>query len=98
MASVSPVVLIGLARLKRNTDWQRLENWNWREKLWFLSHGVSAEIQVTEPAAMVPVKLRLPPGWRRWRGFGGPLKDSLGGGNEGAAAGLGPRNLLSPGS
>ncbi len=60
MASVSPVVLIGLARLKRNADWQRLENWNWREKLSFLSHGVTTEIQVTEPAAMVPVKLRLP--------------------------------------
>jgi hypothetical protein len=94
MASASSVVLIGLARLKRNADWQRLENWNWREKLSFLSHGVPAEIQVTEPAAMVAVKLRLPPGWRSCKVSGDGPQYSLVVGNEVAPPGLDRLNLL----
>ena len=64
MLEESSVVLIGLAKLKRNSEWQSLEKWNWRERLCFHNNGVEGAIQVTEPAAMVPIKLRLPPGWR----------------------------------
>ena len=94
MASVSPVVLIGLARLKRNADWQKLENWNWREKLGFVSYGVAVEIRVTEPAGLVPVKLRLPPGWRAAKASGSGLRYSLVVGNEVAPPGLDRLNLL----
>ncbi len=64
MVEESSVVLIGLAKLKRNSEWQDLGNWAWRERLCFVNNGVDGAVQVTEPAAMVPIKLRLPPGWR----------------------------------
>lgn len=63
MSLSSSVVPFGLARLKRSSNWQNLGNWNWRERIAFVSHGVKTTIQVTEPAALVPIKLRLPPGW-----------------------------------
>jgi hypothetical protein len=69
MAEESSVVLIGLAKLRRNSGWQNLQNWTWRERFCFADHGVDGAIQVTEPAALVPIKMRLPPGWR-------PVKDS----------------------
>jgi hypothetical protein len=94
MASVSPVVLIGLARLKRNADWQKLENWNWRDKLTFDSYGAAVEIRVTEPAALVPIKLRLPPGWRPAKAGGKGPRYSLVVGNEVAPPGLDRLNLL----
>ncbi len=94
MASVSPVVLIGLAKLKRNADWQKLENWNWRGKLSLVSYGVSVEIRVTEPAALIPVKLRLPPGWRAAKANGRGPRYSLVVGNQVAPSGLDRLNLL----
>ena len=33
MAEQSSVVLIGLAKLKRNSDWHYPKCWNWRERL-----------------------------------------------------------------
>lgn len=98
MAEESSVALIGLAKLRRNSDWQNLQNWTWRERFCFADHGVDGAIQATEPAVLVPVKLRLPPGWR-------PVKDSASGlvyslvvGNEVAPPrlppGLGRLNLL----
>jgi hypothetical protein len=62
MVESSPVALFGLARLRRNSDWQKLNNWDWRARIVFVSHGVQTAIQVTEPAALVPVRLRLPSG------------------------------------
>jgi hypothetical protein len=88
------VVLIGLAKLKRNADWQKLENWNWRGKLSLVSYGVSVEIRVTEPAALVPVRLRLPPGWRPAKASGSGPRYSLVVGNQVAPSGLDRLNLL----
>src|SRR5271170_4115760 len=95
MAEESSVVLIGLAKLKRNSEWQNLENWNWRERLCFVNNGVDGAVQVTEPAAMVPIKLRLPPGWRVIKGCErGSLEYSLVVGNDLAPPRVGRLNLL----
>ncbi|HEV3115299.1 MAG TPA: hypothetical protein VGY99_32860 [Candidatus Binataceae bacterium] len=94
MTVSSSVVLIGLARLRRNSDWQNLDNWNWRERIDFVSHGVLSAIQVTEPAASVPIKLRLPPGWREIKESGAEPGYSLVVGNQVAPPGLDRLHLL----
>ena len=94
MTVSSSVVLIGLAKLRRNSDWQNLGNWNWLAQLSFVSHGVQSAIQVTEPAALVPIKLRLPPGWRETKGLGAEPGYSLVVGNQVAPPGLDRLHLL----
>jgi hypothetical protein len=94
MGLPSSVVPLALARLKRSSDWQNLGNWNWRERLAFVSHGVKTTLQVTEPAALLPIKLRLPPGWREAKDSGGQPEYSLVVGNEQAPAGLDRLHLL----
>jgi hypothetical protein len=94
MTVSSSVALIGLARLRRNSDWQNLDNWNWRERISFISHGVQTTIQVTEPAALVPIKLRLPPGWREIKERGMEPGYSLVVGNRVAPSGLDRLHLL----
>lgn len=90
----SPVVPLGLARLKRNSNWQNLGNWIWRERIAFVSHGVRTALQVTEPAALLPIKLRLPPGWRETKDSGAQPEYSLVVGNEIAPPGLDRLHLL----
>jgi hypothetical protein len=95
MAEQSSVVLIGLAKLKRNSDWHYPKCWNWRQRLCFVNNGVQAAIQVTEPAAMLPVKLRLPPGWRAIEACDRrSLNYSLVVGNEPGPPGIERLNLL----
>jgi hypothetical protein len=94
MASGSAVALIGLARLKRNSAWQNPDNWSWRETFGFVSQGVRAAVRMTEPAALVPVKLRLPPGWRPAKPAGAEPLYSLVVGNGGAPPGLDGLHLL----
>src|SRR5579871_5790465 len=94
MAASGSVVLFGLARLRRNSNWQRLENWNWRERLRFVCHGVECGIQVTEPAALVPARLRLPPGWREISASAAEPEYSLVVGNEAAPPGMARLHLL----
>lgn len=94
MSVSSPVVLIGLARLRRNADWQNLDNWNWPERMAFVSHGVHISIQVTEPAALVPIKLRLPPEWQESKELGARPLYSLVVGNQVAPPGLDRLHLL----
>jgi hypothetical protein len=89
----SSVVLIGLAKLRRKSKWQKLDNWSWRERLCFVNNGVGAAIQVTEPAALVPIKLRLPPGWRAVRDCESDLQYSLVVGNEISPPSLGLERL-----
>ncbi len=100
MAVSSSVVLFGLARLRRNSQWQKLDHWNWRERIAFVSHGVETAIQVTEPAALVPIRLRLPPGWRETKEPEAELEPaySLVVGNEVAPPGLERLHLLFRGS
>jgi hypothetical protein len=94
MSLLSSVPLIGLARLKRKPDWQNLENWNWRGRIAFVSHGVRKAIQVTEPAALVPIRLRLPPGCRETNDWNIGSIYSVVVGNEAGPAGLHRLNLL----
>ncbi len=94
MAEESSVVLIGLAKLRRNSDWQNLQNWRWRGRFCFADYGVDGTIQVTEPAVLVPIKLRLPPGWRPVRASESGLEYSLVVGNEVAPPRLSRLNLL----
>lgn len=89
------VILLGLARLKRDPQWLDLENWNWRDHLHFAKYGVTATIRVTEPAALVPVALRLPPGWREvGQGVDSALTYSLIVGNDKAPPRVARLNLL----
>ncbi len=90
----SSVIPLGLARLKRSSGWQDLGNWNWRERLAFVSHGVKTTLQVTEPAVLLPIKLRLPPGWREAKDSNGQPEYSLVVGNEIAPVGLDRLHLL----
>ncbi len=90
----SSVIPLGLAKLKRSPGWQDLGNWNWRERLAFVSHGVKTTLQVTEPAALLPIKLRLPPGWREAKDSAGQPEYSLVVGNEIAPVGLDRLHLL----
>ena len=92
--SSSSVKLIGLARLRRNAGWQNQSNWSWRERITFESQGVQSTIRVTEPAALVPIKFRLPPGWREIEEGDSEPDYSLVVGNQVARAGLDPLHLL----
>jgi hypothetical protein len=94
MAGSSPVALFGLARLQRNPNLRRLENWCWRERIAFVSHGVQTVIQVTEPAALMPIRLRLPPGSRETENLDAGPAYSLVVGNEIAPCGLAGLYLL----
>src|SRR5579875_1975372 len=94
MAFSSSVIPLGLARLKRSSGWQDLGNWHWRESFSFVSHGVETTLQVTEPAALLPIKLRLPPGWREAKDSNAQPEYSLVVGNEIAPAGLARLHLL----
>jgi hypothetical protein len=94
MVFSSSVVPLGLARLKRSSNWRSLENWNWRERITCISHGVKIALQVTEPAVLLPVKLRLPPGWHETRDSEAEPEYSLVVGNEVAPPGLDGLHLL----
>ncbi|GEM_PF-981107 len=89
----SPVPL-AVARIKRDSGCVRLENWHWRARIGFSSHGVQTILQVTEPAALVPIKLRLPPGWREIQESAGDPQYSLVVGNDSAPPGLERLHLL----
>jgi hypothetical protein len=80
--------------MKRHSGLHRLENWNWRARICFSSHGVQIAIRVTEPAALVPIRLRLPPGWREVRESAGQPEYSLVVGNESSPRGLQGLHLL----
>jgi hypothetical protein len=88
------LALLAVARIKRNSGCGRLENWLWRARIGFTSHGVQTVIQVTEPAALVAIKLRLPPKWREIPETGVEPQYSLVVGNEIAPAGLQGLHLL----
>src|SRR5271170_8137309 len=94
MASLSPVTVIRPTTFRRNSEWQELDNWNWGQKLSFVSSGVFAELRVTEPAAMAPIKLRLPPGWRPSKLSGNGLQYSVVVGSEVAPPGFERLNML----
>jgi hypothetical protein len=94
MAGSTSTTLLGLAWMKRNSHWRRLENWTWRAKICFASYGVVTTIRVTEPAALVPIKLRLPPGWREIKESADEPEYSLVVGNESLPPGLQHLHLL----
>jgi hypothetical protein len=94
MTSQSPIALIGLARLSRTFDCHDPEKWNWRARLCFTSHGAHISIRVTEPAVLVPVKLRLPPGSREVEETGQEQLYSLAVGDETGPAGMNRLHLL----
>jgi hypothetical protein len=98
MTNESAVVPIGVAALKRNAQWLKPENWRWRQTFAFVTHGVPAAVRVTEPAALVPVKLRLTPGWRPTGAGSSRLLYSLVVGNNAAPTGLERLHLLFRGS
>lgn len=85
---------LGLARMKRNSGWRRLENWHWRAQTCFVRYGVRTAVRVTEPAALVPLKLRLPPGARETNDAPTEPEYSLVVGNEKAPPGLERLHLL----
>jgi hypothetical protein len=88
------VTLLALARIRREPGRSQVGNWNWRARFTFASHGVRTTIQVTEPASLVPIKLRLPPGWCEVRPMVGEPQYSLVVGNEIAPRGLERLHLL----